>query len=245
MTDRIDELKGAVKKTAGKATGQEDLEAEGATQQTAGKVSRETKGAANQAAGGRRPAWAAPSTTSGCRPRARPRRPRGKRSRPGDQGPWPLGRAAGPEALRDGPAGVAEAPLPRRRGARRPTGARHPPSERHREWLSAHGGDCPPTGGAAETDTTCDNPLAVGRTPATATPHLPRAAPPRPLPRPAAPDGQSPGPYASPRRGGPGRPGAPRGRAPAPGRREEGRRDHAGGATRAPRVTLREVVQFR
>jgi uncharacterized protein YjbJ (UPF0337 family) len=52
MTDRIDELKGAVKQTAGKATGQEDLEAEGATQQTAGKVSRETKGAANQAAAG-------------------------------------------------------------------------------------------------------------------------------------------------------------------------------------------------
>jgi uncharacterized protein YjbJ (UPF0337 family) len=52
MSDRMDELKGAVKKTAGKATGHEDLEAEGRAQQTAAKAARETKGAANQAAGG-------------------------------------------------------------------------------------------------------------------------------------------------------------------------------------------------
>jgi uncharacterized protein YjbJ (UPF0337 family) len=52
MSDRMDELEGAVKKAAGKAIGKEDLEAEGRAEQTAGKASRETKGAANQAAGG-------------------------------------------------------------------------------------------------------------------------------------------------------------------------------------------------
>ena len=52
MADRIDELKGAVKKTVGKATGNEDLAAEGQAQQTAGKVSRETMGAANKTIGG-------------------------------------------------------------------------------------------------------------------------------------------------------------------------------------------------
>ena len=51
MTDRMDELKGTVKKTVGTATGNEDLEAEGRTEQTAAKAARETKGAANQAAG--------------------------------------------------------------------------------------------------------------------------------------------------------------------------------------------------
>jgi uncharacterized protein YjbJ (UPF0337 family) len=52
MTDRIDELKGAAKKTVGKATGDEGREAEGQAEQTAAKAARETKGAANQAAGG-------------------------------------------------------------------------------------------------------------------------------------------------------------------------------------------------
>jgi uncharacterized protein YjbJ (UPF0337 family) len=52
MTDRLDELKGAVKKTAGKATGDEGREAEGQAEQTAAKAARETKGAANRAAGG-------------------------------------------------------------------------------------------------------------------------------------------------------------------------------------------------
>ena len=52
MTDRMDELKGTVKKTVGTATGDEDLEAQGQTEQAAGKATRETKGAANQAAGG-------------------------------------------------------------------------------------------------------------------------------------------------------------------------------------------------
>ena len=51
MTDRMDELKGAVKKTVGTATGNEDLEAEGEAEQAAAKVRRATKGAANQAAG--------------------------------------------------------------------------------------------------------------------------------------------------------------------------------------------------
>ena len=52
MADRIDELKGAVKKTVGKATGDEDLEVEGQAEQTAAKATRKTKGAANQTVGG-------------------------------------------------------------------------------------------------------------------------------------------------------------------------------------------------
>ena len=52
MTDRLDELKGAVKQAVGEATGNEDLAAQGEAEQTAGKASRTTKGAADQAAGG-------------------------------------------------------------------------------------------------------------------------------------------------------------------------------------------------
>ena len=51
MTDRMDELKGTVKQTVGKATGNEDLEAQGQTEQAGAKAARETKGAANQATG--------------------------------------------------------------------------------------------------------------------------------------------------------------------------------------------------
>ena len=52
MSGRMDEVKGSVKETAGKVTGDEQLEAEGKTQKAAGKAARETAGAANQAAGG-------------------------------------------------------------------------------------------------------------------------------------------------------------------------------------------------
>jgi len=52
MSDRIDELKGAVKKTVGNATGNDDLQTEGQAEQTDAKAARETKGAANQAVGG-------------------------------------------------------------------------------------------------------------------------------------------------------------------------------------------------
>lgn len=51
MPGRMDEMKGAVKEAAGKATGDDGLVAEGKTQQAAGKAGRETAGAANQVAG--------------------------------------------------------------------------------------------------------------------------------------------------------------------------------------------------
>ena len=51
MPGRLDEAAGAVKKAVGKATGNERLEAEGASQKTTAKAARETKGAADQVAG--------------------------------------------------------------------------------------------------------------------------------------------------------------------------------------------------
>lgn len=51
MAGRMDEVKGSVKDAVGKATGDEGLQAEGKTQQAAGKAERETKGAANQVVG--------------------------------------------------------------------------------------------------------------------------------------------------------------------------------------------------
>jgi uncharacterized protein YjbJ (UPF0337 family) len=51
MPGRMDEMKGAVKETAGKTVGNKRLEAEGKTQKAAGKAERETKGAANQVGG--------------------------------------------------------------------------------------------------------------------------------------------------------------------------------------------------
>ncbi|MDQ3702402.1 MAG: CsbD family protein [Chloroflexota bacterium] len=51
MSGRMDEVKGSVKDAVGRATGDEQLEAEGKTQKAAGKAERETKGAANQVAG--------------------------------------------------------------------------------------------------------------------------------------------------------------------------------------------------
>ena len=52
MAERIDEMKGNVKRGVGKVTGNEDLEAEGTADATAAKASRETKGAVNRVKGG-------------------------------------------------------------------------------------------------------------------------------------------------------------------------------------------------
>ena len=51
MGDRAEELKGNVKKTAGRVTGNERLEAEGRAEATEAKAARQTKGAARQAKG--------------------------------------------------------------------------------------------------------------------------------------------------------------------------------------------------
>ena len=51
MPGRMDEMKGTLKKTVGKATGNERLTAEGETQRATGKAARETKGAAEQVSG--------------------------------------------------------------------------------------------------------------------------------------------------------------------------------------------------
>lgn len=51
MPGRMDEVKGTLKKAAGKATGNERLSAEGETQRATGKAARETKGASEQVAG--------------------------------------------------------------------------------------------------------------------------------------------------------------------------------------------------
>ena len=48
MTDRLDELKGAVKKTAGTVTGDEGREAEGWAEQCAGRTGRPDRGAARR-----------------------------------------------------------------------------------------------------------------------------------------------------------------------------------------------------
>jgi uncharacterized protein YjbJ (UPF0337 family) len=51
MGDRMEELKGSVKKAVGKVTDDERLEAEGEGQRAGAKAARETKGAANQVVG--------------------------------------------------------------------------------------------------------------------------------------------------------------------------------------------------
>ena len=52
MPGRGTEIKGAVKQTAGKVLGNEQMEAEGQADRRVGKAARETKGAANKVAGG-------------------------------------------------------------------------------------------------------------------------------------------------------------------------------------------------
>ena len=51
MSDRMDELKGNLKETAGKLTGNERLEAEGDAEADGAKARREVKGAAREAGG--------------------------------------------------------------------------------------------------------------------------------------------------------------------------------------------------
>ncbi len=51
MSDRMDEMKGNLKETAGKLTGNDRLEAEGDAEADAAKARRETKGAAREAGG--------------------------------------------------------------------------------------------------------------------------------------------------------------------------------------------------
>lgn len=51
MAGRMKEIKGGLKEAAGKVTGDEGLEAEGAAQKTAGKAERKTSGAFHQAKG--------------------------------------------------------------------------------------------------------------------------------------------------------------------------------------------------
>ena len=51
MAGRGEEMKGGLKETAGRVFGDEDLEAEGAAQKSAGKAERETSGAVNEAKG--------------------------------------------------------------------------------------------------------------------------------------------------------------------------------------------------
>ncbi len=51
MGDRMDEVKGNVKKGAGKVTGDKELESEGRAEQDTAHAAREVKGAANQVKG--------------------------------------------------------------------------------------------------------------------------------------------------------------------------------------------------
>ncbi len=51
MNERVDEMKGSVKKGFGKLTGNERLEAEGGREAAAAKAKRETKGALRKAGG--------------------------------------------------------------------------------------------------------------------------------------------------------------------------------------------------
>ena len=52
MPGRGTELKGSLKQTAGKALGDEQMQADGAADKATGKAARETAGAANAAGGG-------------------------------------------------------------------------------------------------------------------------------------------------------------------------------------------------
>ena len=51
MPGRTDEIKGSVKETTGRVTGNKRLETEGKTDRAAGKAGREVAGAGNQAGG--------------------------------------------------------------------------------------------------------------------------------------------------------------------------------------------------
>ena len=51
MPGRMDEMKGKVKETVGKATGNERMRSEGEAERVAGKAGRETEGAADQLKG--------------------------------------------------------------------------------------------------------------------------------------------------------------------------------------------------
>lgn len=51
MGDRMEELKGNLKEGAGKATGDQEMQSEGAAQHDTAKGAREIKGAANEAIG--------------------------------------------------------------------------------------------------------------------------------------------------------------------------------------------------
>ena len=51
MAGRMNEIKGGLKEAAGKVTGDEGLEAEGATQKAAGKAERKSSGAFHEAKG--------------------------------------------------------------------------------------------------------------------------------------------------------------------------------------------------
>ncbi len=51
MSDRLDELKGDVKKGIGKATGNDDLRAEGEVEHDSARAARKTKGVGNQVKG--------------------------------------------------------------------------------------------------------------------------------------------------------------------------------------------------
>jgi len=51
MGDRMDEMKGKVKETVGKATGNERMRAEGEAEHATNKAARETEGAAEQVKG--------------------------------------------------------------------------------------------------------------------------------------------------------------------------------------------------
>ncbi len=57
MGDRIDEIKGGLKKGVGDLTGNEEMEREGAAEQDAAKAERETEGAVDKGTGKAQEAW--------------------------------------------------------------------------------------------------------------------------------------------------------------------------------------------
>ena len=57
MTDRVDELKGKVKKGLGDLTGNEEMEREGKAEEATAKAKREAEGAIDKGAGKAEEAW--------------------------------------------------------------------------------------------------------------------------------------------------------------------------------------------
>ncbi len=57
MGDRVDEVKGGLKKGVGDLTGNEDMQREGAAEQEAAKAKRETEGAVDKGVGKVQEAW--------------------------------------------------------------------------------------------------------------------------------------------------------------------------------------------